>query len=212
MICVVRRHKMGNEISAQTSSQDLVALMRATMGEPYAAYEAAILSDGIDGPFLLLLESKAQIGEILQDLGVTRAAHVIKLTAEVLRFIEANAAVQATGPAGDSALPANMSLSPPVPMPPSSSASPTRQRTMVFLTHNWADGNHERVTAINAALQRRGIVTWFDSDRMEGSIRRTMTEGIENTQCVMVFITSIYRDKVNGADQRDNCAYGEGRQ
>ena len=82
---------MGNQISAQTSSSELVAILRASLGEPYAVYEAAILADGIDGSFVLLLETKAQIGEILQDLGVSRAVHVAKLTAEVLRVIEANA-------------------------------------------------------------------------------------------------------------------------
>ena len=75
---------MGNQISAKTSNPELVTILRASLGEPYAAYEAAILDNDIDGSFVLLLETKAQIVEILQDLGVTRPVHVTKLTAEVL--------------------------------------------------------------------------------------------------------------------------------
>ena len=45
----------------------------------------------------------------------------------------------------------------------------------VFLTHDWgkdAEGrdNHKRVSKINKALKERGLITWFDEDRMEGSI------------------------------------------
>jgi len=79
---------------------------------------------------------------------------------------------------------------------------------MVFLTHDWkTDGNHERVSGVNRGLQSRGVVTWFDSDRMVGNVRKTMTDGIEHTKCVMVFITREYLDKVNGADARDNCQF-----
>ena len=42
-----------------------------------------------------------------------------------------------------------------------------------FLTHDWGTDslkrkNHERVAAINVALKKRGVVTWFDSDRLDG--------------------------------------------
>jgi hypothetical protein len=42
----------------------------------------------------------------------------------------------------------------------------------VFLTHDWGDkdelgrNNHDTVSRINEALKSRGLVTWFDSDRM----------------------------------------------
>lgn len=77
--------------------------------------------------------------------------------------------------------------------------------TDCFLTHNWADGNHVRVQTINKALQKRGLRTWFDDDRMKGQIYKTMARGIENTSSVVVFITRLYMDKVNGDDERDNC-------
>ena len=34
-----------------------------------------------------------------------------------------------------------------------------------------------------------------------------MAEGIENTQCMVVFITAEYRNKVNGTELRDNCHF-----
>lgn len=80
-------------------------------------------------------------------------------------------------------------------------------KTDAFLAHSWANGNHERVAEVNKGLQRRGVRTWFDSDRMAGQIRKTMAEGIENTKCAVVFVTEAYRDKVNGHDMRDNCQY-----
>jgi hypothetical protein len=63
------------------------------------------------------------------------------------------------------------------------------------------------VAAVNRALTAKGVKTWFDDEMMTGQVRKTMADGIENTQCVVVFITSIYRDKVNGDDMGDNCQY-----
>jgi hypothetical protein len=82
----------------------------------------------------------------------------------------------------------------------------------VFLTHNWSKDdqrrdNHIRVSRINEALQRRGFITWFDEERMKGQIRQQMTEGIEQTSCVIVCITKSYQEKVNTATKRDNCYY-----
>ena len=86
------------------------------------------------------------------------------------------------------------------------------KQTHVFLTHNWSKdrrgrNNHDRVTRVNEALKRRGFITWFDSERMQGSLRKLMTEGIESTLVLIVFITKDYVDKVNGDDERDNCRY-----
>ena len=68
----------------------------------------------------------------------------------------------------------------------------------------------ERVKAINNALKRRGLVTWFDCNedsphRMQGQMDATMARAIKNTGCVVAVITDLYRRKVNGIDQRDNC-------
>ena len=42
-------------------------------------------------------------------------------------------------------------------------------QTDVFLTHDWGiDGqNHKHVSKINAKLSAKGLLTWFDEDKME---------------------------------------------
>lgn len=84
--------------------------------------------------------------------------------------------------------------------------------TDCFLTHDWGidekeRSNHNRVARVNKYLKDKGLITWFDEDRMEGNVRRKMTEGIDNTLCMVVFITDRYRNKVNGSEDRDNCRY-----
>ncbi len=81
-----------------------------------------------------------------------------------------------------------------------------------FLTHDWGidekeRSNHSRVAKVNKYLKDKGLITWFDEDRMDGNVRRKMTEGIDNTLCMVVFITDRYRNKVNGSEDRDNCRY-----
>jgi hypothetical protein len=87
--------------------------------------------------------------------------------------------------------------------------------TDVFLTHDWGKDelerdNHERVMRMNRALQERGLSTWFDGDRMRGNIREKMTEGINESVCVVVFITERYIQKVAGKGPDglgDNCRF-----
>jgi hypothetical protein len=83
----------------------------------------------------------------------------------------------------------------------------------VFLSHDWGRdqldrNNHTRVSKINDALKKAGFITWFDSDRMRGDIMLKMTEGIDNSKAVIVFITKNYIQKVAGNGERgtsDNC-------
>jgi len=92
---------------------------------------------------------------------------------------------------------------------PSSSNSSTIQ-TDCFLSHNWGENqkNHQIVANINKALKKRGLSTWLDETKIDGgSIRFKMAEGIDNTKCILVFITREYREKVNGIDMKDNCKY-----
>ena len=86
---------------------------------------------------------------------------------------------------------------------------PALQRTHAFVTHDWGEGgrNHALISQINALLKKLGINTWYDEERMSGDIQDAMAEGIENTLCVVVFITSRYYNKVNGKDSRDNCRF-----
>jgi hypothetical protein len=89
---------------------------------------------------------------------------------------------------------------------------PTDKVTHVFLTHDWGDDemgrkNHSRVEKVNIGLKQRGIVPWFDSDKMTGQVLDKMCEGIDETQLMVVFITQRYLDKIGGKDMRDNCKY-----
>lgn len=66
--------------------------------------------------------------------------------------------------------------------------------TDCFLTHDWGKdelgrNNHERVAKVNDHLKARGLITWFDSERMIGNIVSQMCSGIDFTQCMIVFIT-----------------------
>ena len=92
-----------------------------------------------------------------------------------------------------------------------SPATPVVQ-TKTFITHDWTidalgRDNHERATRLNEALKRDGVNTWFDSDRMTGSIRDKMAEGIVNTSSVIVCITKNYMSKTNGLELSDNCKF-----
>lgn len=82
-------------------------------------------------------------------------------------------------------------------------------RTDCFLTHDWGrdlgQDNHARVALLNSALQKRGLKTWFDAEKMQGNIKKQMVSGIDNTQCVVVFITKRYNEKVAGENAEDNC-------
>jgi hypothetical protein len=82
-------------------------------------------------------------------------------------------------------------------------------RTDVFLTHDWGMelgmDNHARVSKVNEALKRRGLKTWFDSEKMEGNVKKKMVSGIENANCIVVFVTKRYMEKVGGDNAEDNC-------
>ena len=60
---------------------------------------------------------------------------------------------------------------------------------------------------INDAIKARGVIPWFDEERMSGETRQKMVEGIENSDVIVVFVTETYRDKVNQIDGRDNCLF-----
>jgi len=62
-----------------------------------------------------------------------------------------------------------------------------------------------RVSQVNKALKARGLITWFDEDRMTGNIVAQMCNGIDTTQVVLVFVTQNYIQKVAGNNLNDNC-------
>ena len=80
----------------------------------------------------------------------------------------------------------------------------------VFLTHDWgtdADGreNHQRVVTFKDALVSRGLVCWLDEVELQGHIMKEITNGIDSSSFVLVFVTQRYADKVNGDDAFDYC-------
>lgn len=73
----------------------------------------------------------------------------------------------------------------------------------MFLTHDWGtDGEgrrtHERVAAVNRALKARGLRTHFDEDRLQGNVVDKMCAGIDDSDVIVVFVSSNYIDKVCG--------------
>jgi len=81
----------------------------------------------------------------------------------------------------------------------------------VFLSHDWGeDGEgrptHTRVSAVNQYLQSMGIRTWFDEERMQGNVLDRTCTGIDESECVIVFVTQNYLDKVGGINgPHDSC-------
>jgi hypothetical protein len=82
-------------------------------------------------------------------------------------------------------------------------------RTDCFLTHDWGNelgqDNHARVGLVNVALQKKGLKTWFDAEQMQGNIKKQMISGIDNAQCIVVFVTQRYIMKLAGENAEDNC-------
>lgn len=98
----------------------------------------------------------------------------------------------------------------PIPGPVASVSSTQEYLYDCFLTHDWGQdelnrNNHARVAILNEGLKEKGVVTWFDSERLTGNIDHEMTWGIDKAVCVVVAVTQRYMLKVNGPDSRDNC-------
>ena len=72
-----------------------------------------------------------------------------------------------------------------------------------FLSHDWGTDElgrrtHDRVKRVHALLRQNGIATWLDEEEMRGNIVQRMTEGIESSTLVLVFVTRNYIDKAAG--------------
>ena len=49
------------------------------------------------------------------------------------------------------------------------------------------------------------IIDQLNAEQMQGNIKKQMVAGIDNAQCVVVFITKRYTEKVSGDNAEDNC-------
>jgi len=84
-----------------------------------------------------------------------------------------------------------------------------------FLSHDWGSDelgrqNHVRVKEVASALAASGLHPWLDEAHLEGDVNQKMTEGIEHSACVVVFVTSKYIEKANGHGPNgldDNCKF-----
>lgn len=87
---------------------------------------------------------------------------------------------------------------------------------MLFLSHAWGRDalgrdNHARVRLLSRALNRHGVDTWLDEDRLlGGNIEARIARGIEASVAVLVCVTRTYCAKVERAclpgARHDYCA------
>jgi hypothetical protein len=90
----------------------------------------------------------------------------------------------------------------------------------VFLSHDWGTllnlllpkekkyHNHEKVKILNQIFQDSlGFVTWLDEEKLNGNIRDEITHGIENSNCMLIFLTKNYHEKVNSMNPQDYCYF-----
>ena len=79
-----------------------------------------------------------------------------------------------------------------------------------FLTHTWVKDelgrrNHDRVTKIFDGLKRKGLNNWFDGEKMQDDVVQQMIGGIDDSSCIVVFLTKAYIEKVASGNPADNC-------
>jgi hypothetical protein len=205
----------GNTVSSPRSlTCENVADHVDSLGNAYKVYRSVILEHGIDGAILIdyARVDDSELNTFFVELEVTSGIHRSKFKTCIRAFAEKSP-------------PAATTLS----------VVPTQTQTVfdmkslektilkvvtplklpdgkyhVFLTHDWGEKgvNHGRVSKVNKMLKEKyGLTTWFDEDRMDGDVRTTMTEGIENSMVMIIFITQRYQGKVieGGSDNRDNC-------
>jgi hypothetical protein len=84
------------------------------------------------------------------------------------------------------------------------------RKPRVFLTHTWVSDkegreNHARVKLLNDKLKQTGeIETWFDEERMKSPITQAMSQGIDDSDAVIVCISRAYIEKC-AKKGNDNC-------
>src|SRR5262249_40871192 len=139
-------------------------------GSVYVQYQKIIVENGIDGSVLhdFVAEDDNELKAFLDDLKITDKVHQRVLCKQ----FRTNFCGKEISPIQET-----------TPLPPSPPPSSQEKlslaisrlylvRTKAFLTHAWGIHNvdHLRVSKVNKALQKRGLVTWFDEDRMIDNI------------------------------------------
>jgi hypothetical protein len=206
----------GNIISSPRSlTCENVADLVDSLGDSYTIYRPSILKYAIDGAILVEYSSvdNYELNSFFVELEVKSGIHRLKFK-NCIRALadEKNHIADASKDTPAPPLPARHSVQ----LVQNSIPSVVTPLKLpdgnyhVFLTHDWGEKgiNHRRVSKVNQILKEKyELITWFDEDRMDGDIRTTMTEGIENSMVMIIFITQRYQKKVidGGSDNRDNC-------
>jgi hypothetical protein len=103
----------------------------------------------------------------------------------------------------------------PIAVPPTKPSTPQSSTRLQFryhgfLTHTWMKDelgrrNHDRVTKIFDGLKRKGLNNWFDGEKMQDDVVQQMIGGIDESNCIVVFLTKAYIEKVASGNPADNC-------
>jgi len=65
-----------------------------------------------------------------------------------------------------------------------------------FLSHKWANRNHEFVMVVKEALKNVGVLIWLDTVNINTRIEAEMLKGIEESSLFIAFLTQDYIDAV----------------
>ena len=185
------------------------------LGEAYETYKPRIISNGLSGRILADFTDD-DLNTTFKELGITSEIHKKVLMMHTKDLKQASASPQSVLTSSPSAIPSPPTTAnakkkgrpPKILAPP----APPSRVTHAFFTYDWSineDGsnNHEICKMIAANLKAKGLIIWFDEDEMHGDIRQAVADGIDNTSCVVVFITKRYVEKVGSGNTSDNCCF-----
>jgi hypothetical protein len=196
----------GNSLSSLRSLTCYeVASSVNSFGKAYELYFSVIIENGINGEVLVEYAAMDDINlkAVFSELHVTPVTHQIRLRKEIRTFSSSSSSrlheIFDDKRYDDVDNVVRWEL-------------PKDKLYHVFLTYAWGEEpqyfNHQRVSKINDILKSEfELKTFFDKDRITGSIRETLRVGLENSMILVVFITKRYAEKVNkpGGDLRSSC-------
>ena len=195
-----------SSIIANQATVEDVAHYVESISPAIAQYKDIVIELGINGAFLqqtIDANNISELEELLVAGGVTSKLH-LKL---LLMHLKNCYATLSNANKPTDGLRQQAQVAPTAPIEDSLKLPYEQKVTDVFLSHDWGRGclNHNKVKIINDGLKKYGIKTWFDEEKMTDSIRDAMIDGIEHTNCCVIFITPNYYDKVNSSNPMDNC-------
>lgn len=88
-----------------------------------------------------------------------------------------------------------------------SSARRSGKALRIFASHDWGvnGATHERVVQLVEVIRQKcGVDAWLDETHMTGNLLDCMTQGIDSSDCMLVFVTRNYMRKTASGDPHDN--------